>query len=101
MRISDCSSDVCSSDLGGSGRPGWQRALLLLAGLGLFVTALGLMKDGARSLIPALEGSVFTDNAWSPLGVGWLGACIVLRSEERRVGKECVSKCNSRGCPAH
>src|SRR3546814_7060305 len=78
MRISDCSSDVCSSDLGGSGRPGWQRALLLLAGLGLFVTALGLMKDGARSLIPALEGSVFTDNAWSTLGVGWLGACIVL-----------------------
>src|SRR3546814_9730579 len=36
------------------------------------------MKDGARSLIPAREGSVFTDNAWSTLGVGWLGACIVL-----------------------
>src|SRR3546814_1653352 len=44
--------------LGGSGRPGWQRAMLLLAGLGLFVTALGLMKDGARSLIQAPEGSV-------------------------------------------
>jgi solute carrier family 34 (sodium-dependent phosphate cotransporter) len=49
-----------------------------IAGLALFVTALGLMKEGARSLIPSLEGSVFTDNGWSALGVGWLGACIVL-----------------------
>ena len=54
------------------------RALYLLAGLGLFVTALGLMKAGATALIPTLEGSVFTDNAWSTLGLGWLGACIVL-----------------------
>ena len=23
-------------------------------------------------------GSVFTDNAWSTLGLGWLGACLVL-----------------------
>ena len=36
------------------------------------------MKQGATSLIPTLEGSIFTDNAWSALGVGWLGACIVL-----------------------
>ena len=64
--------------LGGVGRPWWQRALLLLVGLALFVTALGLMKEGARSLIPALEGSIFTDNGWSALGVGWLGACLVL-----------------------
>src|SRR3546814_13631195 len=26
---------------------------------------------------------------------------IVGRSEERRVGKECVSTCRSRGCPVH
>ena len=49
-----------------------------LLGLGLFVVALGLMKSGAAALAPALEGSVFTDNAWSALGFGWLGACIVL-----------------------
>jgi Na+/phosphate symporter len=54
------------------------RAGYLLVGLGLFVTALGLMKAGAAELIPALEGSVFTDSAWSTLGFGWLGACIVL-----------------------
>jgi hypothetical protein len=50
----------------------------LLAGLFLFVTALGLMKAGAQALVPTLEGSIFTDSAWSTLGLGWLGACIVL-----------------------
>jgi solute carrier family 34 (sodium-dependent phosphate cotransporter) len=64
--------------VGGVGRPLWQRAVLLVVGLGLFLTALGLMKEGARSLIPSLAGSVFTDNGWSALGVGWLGACLVL-----------------------
>lgn len=64
--------------IGGSGLTWWQRTLLGFLGLALFVTALGLMKEGARSLIPTLEGSIFTDNGWSALGVGWLGACLVL-----------------------
>jgi sodium-dependent phosphate cotransporter len=59
-------------------RPWPVRVVCLLLGIGLFVTALGLMKNGAAALIPTLEGSVFTDNAWSTLGLGWLGACIVL-----------------------
>jgi sodium-dependent phosphate cotransporter len=50
----------------------------LLLGLGLFVIALGVMKAGAVALIPSLDGSIFTDNPWSTLGMGWLGACIVL-----------------------
>jgi Rrf2 family protein len=54
------------------------RVVYLVAGLGMFVTALGLMKAGAKELIPALEGSIFTDNALSTLGLGWLGACVVL-----------------------
>lgn len=54
------------------------RLVYLVLGLGLFVTALGVMKEGASELVPRLEGSVFTDNAWSTLGLGWLGACIVL-----------------------
>jgi solute carrier family 34 (sodium-dependent phosphate cotransporter) len=36
------------------------------------------MKSGAQALIPTLDGSIFTDNALSTLGLGWLGACIVL-----------------------
>ena len=58
--------------------PLWQRLAYLAAGLALFVTALGLMRRGAGALIPALSGSIFTDNAWSTLGLGWLGACLVL-----------------------
>ena len=54
------------------------KALYLVGGIGLFVVALGLMKTGAAALGPTLEGSVFTDNALSTLGLGWLGACIVL-----------------------
>ena len=69
---------VPDAELGDPGRPWWQRLLFGLVGLAAFVTALGLMKRGAASLIPALEGSIFTDNAWSALGVGWLGACLVL-----------------------
>lgn len=58
--------------------PPVRRAAYLVLGLGLFVTALGLMRSGAEGLIPALEGSVFTDGAASTLGLGWLGSCIVL-----------------------
>jgi hypothetical protein len=59
-------------------RPWPLRVFFGVLGLALFVTALGLMKAGAADLIPALEGSIFTDNAWSTLGLGWLGACLVL-----------------------
>ena len=54
------------------------KLIYLIVGIGLFVVALGLMKKGSAELIPALEGSIFTDNAWSTLGLGWIGACIVL-----------------------
>ena len=64
--------------VGAAGRPWWERLLLAVLGLGAFVTALGMMKEGAVGLIPSLEGSVFTDNAWSALGVGWLGAAVLL-----------------------
>lgn len=53
-------------------------AVFAILGLGLFVVALGLMRSGAAEIAPALRGSAFTDNAWSTLGLGWLGACIVL-----------------------
>jgi sodium-dependent phosphate cotransporter len=55
-----------------------ERIVYLVAGLALFVAALGLMRHGAEALIPSLEGSIFTDNPTSTLGLGWLGACLVL-----------------------
>ncbi|MEY2476756.1 MAG: hypothetical protein QOG87_2071 [Actinomycetota bacterium] len=54
------------------------RLVYFVLGLGLFVTALGLMRSGADALVPTLAGSAFTDNPWSTLGLGWIGACIVL-----------------------
>jgi sodium-dependent phosphate cotransporter len=54
------------------------RVVYFVVGIGLFVTALGYMKAGAEELVPTLQGSIFTDNAWSTLGLGWFGACIVL-----------------------
>ena len=68
--------DVLVSETTGPGLS--LRLVYLVLGRALFVTSLGLMKSGAAELIPSLEGSVFTDNAWSTLGLGWLGACLVL-----------------------
>src|SRR3546814_18333997 len=95
MRISDWSSDLCSSDL----RPDWE-ALIERAQLrGPFsVVAQNAVlreRDG-QTLVLALQ----------PAHMGMAVEHMVsqmedrispaLRSEERRVGKECVSRCRSR-----
>src|SRR3546814_5542981 len=73
MRISDWSSDVCSSDLRGV-RNEWKSSARLL----LTFSRFSLL---APSLTPRPARSS--------------------RSEERRVGKECVSTCRSRWSPYH
>src|SRR3546814_8981499 len=80
MRISDWSSDVCSSD-----RPG------------LAVDREGGVVDGDRhrALGQRLARSEARDDLRQRHDV--IGA----RSEERRVGKECVSTCRSRWSPYH
>src|SRR3546814_9241137 len=85
MRISDWSSDVCSSDLlsivpAASIGPGARLAGRLLAELRLPQTLDNFESVAARS---APDGATF------------------IRSEERRVGKECVSTCRSRWSPYH
>src|SRR3546814_5533197 len=72
MRISDWSSDVCSSDL------------LCVAGHILSLPLLALL---------GFIGAAGT--------VAYSVAAPSLRSEERRVGKECVSTCRSRWSPYH
>src|SRR3546814_1762911 len=80
MRISDWSSDVCSSDLTNRFRPG------VLAKNPLCVCTDVDHGHGPRCLAP----STVADH-W-PLDK---------RSEERRVGQECVSTCRSRWSPYH
>jgi solute carrier family 34 (sodium-dependent phosphate cotransporter) len=57
---------------------GLRRGVALLAGLFLFVGALQLMKTGAAALGVLQPGSILVENALSTLGLGWLGALLVL-----------------------
>src|SRR3546814_11444639 len=87
MRISDWSSDVCSSDLV---EPDLD--LIVLGELGI------ANSTAAAALCARSFGGTAAD--WVGPGTG-VGAEGVTRSEERRVGKECVSTCRSRWSPYH
>src|SRR3546814_13274213 len=99
MRISDWSSDVCSSDL----------PLLL---------GVAFLSIGDYSLFSWAPAAISREHGWSPGEIGaafgliasvagvagaFAGGALsdVARSEERRVGKECVSTCRSRWWPYH
>src|SRR3546814_19057714 len=98
MRISDWSSDVCSSDLNfGTGTGG---------NIAVNATAGGTISTGNRLTAQAMGGSM-SDTIRQSAGNGIGGNVDFLadagtiraedyRSEERRVGKECVSTCRSR-----
>src|SRR3546814_16131885 len=100
MRISDWSSDVCSSDLGG----------LFLSGLPILCII--------DNIVNKLDGfCACSQHRWERIGKwpnrittdarnlrqnhGRNGSVSSMRSEERRVGKECVRKCRSRWSPEH
>src|SRR3546814_15913792 len=89
MRISDWSSDVCSSDLRGSDPVSETRK----------TAGGGSEGSGAAGRPEAAERPhLVTDN--TGLMVVNIGKSFK-RSEERRVGKECVSTCRSRWSPYH
>src|SRR3546814_2402644 len=80
MRISDWSSDVCSSDLGGEGE-------------------ISAWISTSTGRVPSMPG-----NTTEPVTLPRRSArnrAEGFRSEERRVGKECVSTCRSRWSPYH
>src|SRR3546814_5658489 len=87
MRISDWSSDVCSSDLGVNHVADIEKVVMSYV-----PTAEVLSNVGAEFSfrLPFAASSSFTE-MFSELD----------RSEERRVGKECVSTCRSRWSPYH
>src|SRR3546814_17965070 len=95
MRISDWSSDVCSSDLGADGRQ---------------VAVLDVPQDVLGRLDRALAGDTAQLGAVHALAVRHAehlahpavddpGLRVQQRSDERRVGKECVRTCRARWAP--
>src|SRR3546814_9689402 len=104
MRISDWSSDVCSSDL---------MALMLPVipvkdpayisttnpeGWGIGTTNAVTYAYNPVAVNPLSLG---TSNYAKLIGNAFVDVKIAERSEERRVGKECVSTCRSRWSPYH
>src|SRR3546814_3334876 len=101
MRISDWSSDVCSSDL--------------IDGDEFDQRVMDIKKNGLREpIVLNHDGTVLIDGrnryrsceaagsdpVYERLGAHYTEP-MILRSEERRVGKECVSTCRSRGSTYH
>jgi hypothetical protein len=54
------------------------KSLHFAAAMFLFILAIQLMKRGAQAVAPRLQGSFPVDNMVSTLGLGWLGAYLVL-----------------------
>src|SRR3546814_14600705 len=125
MRISDWSSDVCSADLGPedrlSGRDGtvpitWDAAEQYREDAAVALGAIpeiAINKALADSLQEAIEllddCEIAHPGRWEA-ALAMVGRSKLLnnsdpskehRSEERRVGKECVSTCRSRWSPYH
>src|SRR3546814_15013931 len=106
MRISDWSSDVCSSDLQ-LWAPGLDRGLSTEEGATLNINGADVPYYLARDAVfsPDVRGSrtrpsVNAALQWAPTSSSVYTAEF-FRSEERRVGKECVSSCISRCSPYH
>src|SRR3546814_13775351 len=103
MRISDWSSDVCSSDLTVNGRrhqvdvpPDMPLLWVIRDVIGLTGTKYGCGIAQCGACTVHVDGVAVRSCS---LPVGQVQGAVTTRSEERRVGKECVSTCRSRWSP--
>src|SRR3546814_13058701 len=97
MRISDWSSDVCSSDL--------QIIDQLVSGIASHVVGHALGAARHCAIMLALRRARFARLGEREAGCAKtprtdrIAKHVAIRSEARRVGKECVSTCRYRGAP--
>src|SRR3546814_8113101 len=87
VRISDWSSDVCSSDLNRAIEMSW---FLILPATAALV-----------ALPDMLVRVLFEGQSFTPEMTAATAQALRARSEDRRVGKEGVSTCRSRWSPSH
>src|SRR3546814_16463259 len=99
MRISDWSSDVCSSDLLAS------VGCAMTTSIDSMIVMRALQGFLGGAMIPTVFASTYLvfprEKMASATVLIGLVATLAPRSEERRVGKECVSTCRSRWSPDH
>src|SRR3546814_16230909 len=110
MRISDWSSDVCSSDLAafaaGPGTSQQEEAMSGQKHAAVLPTEGRPWEEIRRSLLDAKRCDYNWREGRLPLYVYYNDEALLkvsreARSEERRGGKECVSTCRSRVSPNH
>src|SRR3546814_15143152 len=99
MRISDCSSDVCSSDLAAC----WFLVSNTLHNLSSrnIASGFGFLEREAGFAIGESPIEFGPENTYARAVLVGLLNTLRVRSEARRVGKECVSTCRSRWSPYH
>src|SRR3546814_17252898 len=110
MRISDWSSDVCSSDLSGDSQESCivigenvqiNDSVHIVGSIGVYIGNNVLL--ASKIFISDLNhGTYGADGIHdSPLTIPKDRPLYIKRSDELRVGKECVSTCSSRWLPYH
>src|SRR3546814_11926101 len=115
MRISDWSSDVCSSDLDAAEVPAGTIRIIDIPNAAPATPGTPDPRN-AVAVIAALEGAAaacitgtFDGLVTGPVhkasitagGIAYTGTTGLLRSERRRVGDACVRGCEARGRPGH
>src|SRR3546814_4555428 len=98
MRISDWSSDVCYSDLEASRRSVKIARLVCRAVARGAAHGLRQAHVAGQRIEPVGE---VVDRMGDDVDHDALALQLAVRSEERRVGKECVSTCRTRCAPYH
>src|SRR3546814_12060106 len=100
MRISDWSSDVCSSDLIELRQHGSHFPVAAAIGQGDGDFDADVLRRRRLEPVPELAEQIGADDAGAgDLRLEAIDHALFPRSEERRVGKECVSTCRSRWLP--
>src|SRR3546814_17437806 len=102
MLISDWSSDVCSSDLCSTWIRGFiicgnsQSAFVLIRSYRKNVKSMKVRPTAREQTAIFMQYRCQAIRDINPHTRVWSGRLLTVRSEERRVGKECVSRCESR-----